>query len=147
MKAPNRHCQFKCDVFVLNVVSYSYVLMSTPNKLHQRKTNSEAASWLITYHPNDGCRFITKRSWNKKEHTLLADHYLQSIPHASNHCYSALLSIMSVPTFYKSLQKHLPVSKTDEELLGYYIVRELNLASKTEIDNDIVTNFINSLNT
>ena len=110
-------------------------------------SSPEAASWLITNHPSDGCRFVSKRSWDKKEHALLADHFLQSIPHASNHCYRALLSVMSVPTFYKSLQKHLPVSKTDGELLSYYIVRELNLASKTEIDNDIVTNFIDSLNT
>ena len=96
--------------------------------------SSQAAQWLIENHREDGCVYLSKRTWKKEDQILLAEHFLKSVPHASAICYEALLTIMALSRFVGVLKKYIPQNRSDKELLKYYIYPALEKHAKTEND-------------
>ena len=61
--------------------------------------SSEAVEWLLNNYPDNGCFYISKRTWKKADQVRLADHFLKTVPHASSVCYVALITAMGVSKF------------------------------------------------
>jgi hypothetical protein len=100
--------------------------------------SSEAADWLLeTYRPKDLCTYVAKRSWKKAEQVRIAEYFLSSIPHATDRCYEALLSVMSVTTFVRVAEKYVRnADKSDYDLISYYMPRTIKKHCKTPKDHE-----------
>lgn len=111
-------------------------------KLLRDMGSPEAADWLLTNYPKDGCFYIAKRSWKKSEQLRLAEHFLKTAPHASATCYDALLTIMSITNFLSVLEKYIPENSARKELLRYYLAPSLNKAASSERDKETIAYFM-----
>jgi hypothetical protein len=101
-------------------------------------SSSDAADWLLTNHPNDGCFYVAKRTWKKQEQIRLANHFLSRIPHATDRCYEALLSVMALPRFVEVVEANLPEESSKKNLLEYYLLPALNKFVKSPTDKAAV---------
>ena len=104
-------------------------------------TSKEAANWIITNHSDDGCFFVSKRSWLVEDQLILAKHFLRNIPHATGRCYENLLSVMSVKNFMKVVEMYPCDIKEENDLLSYYIFPALSNAEKSDKDKKIIERF------
>jgi len=114
-------------------------------------SSDEAATWLINEYKvenenwGEALILIPHRSWSKNDQIRLVEHYLTKIPFASSSGYESFLSFMSVNNFAKTIQKYLPTSKPDKDLLKYYLLPLLNRHASTEKDKNIVKELKNQL--
>jgi hypothetical protein len=108
-------------------------------------SSDEAATWLLNEYTfenenwGEALILITHRSWSKNDQIRLAEYYLKKIPFASAVGYESFLSFMSISNFTKTLQKYMPPSKSDKNLLKYYLIPILSRKVNSEIDKNIVT--------
>ena len=108
-------------------------------------SSDRAATWLLNEYKfeNENWYYsliiMRHRSWKKSDQVRLAEYYLQRIPFASASGYEAFLSFMSVSNFVKSIEKYLPTSNSDKQLLKYYLLPLLNNKVSSDKDKNIVT--------
>lgn len=103
-------------------------------------TAEQAASWLLENEP-ENCKLINVRSWPVTQQVVLGKNYLKSIPHSSAICYEALLSIMSISTFLKSINQYLPIESSNYDLLKYCLFPALDNFSRNAKDERLIKNF------
>jgi len=114
-------------------------------------SSDEAATWLLNEYKvenqnwGEALILLPRRSWSKIDQIRLAEYYLKKIPFASSSGYESFLSFMSVINFVKTIQKYLPTSKLDKDLLKYYLLPLLNRQASTEKDKNIVIELENRI--
>jgi len=117
-----------------------------------RQLSSEnAATWLLDTYPATGAetgiaiKLIAHRSWKREDQMRLAEHYLESLPHASGVGYEAFSKIMSVKNLINVLRKYLHTKTRSIDTLRYYLEPVLRTSAKNASDEKLVEQFISEL--
>ena len=115
-------------------------------------TSQEAADWLLDnydiHSPNVGDVYtlVQHRSWRRKDQRRLAKKYLSNLPHASDRGYRAFLSFMAIPVFLDVLGNCCSLSRSEIDLLLYYLLPALHKNAKNASDKREISKFIADLN-
>jgi hypothetical protein len=105
-------------------------------------TSADAADWLLencalgSEQLGDAFLFIPKLSWRRSDQARLAEHYLSKMQFASGVPYEVFARIMPLRKLVDVIERLLPESETNKDLLRYFLAPILEKAAKSDSDRE-----------